>query len=524
MNDQIEINYGGRRLMLTKSENLVALRAKPGMEPQLESAVKASDHLVGSVGIRLAGFHLFNTDTQRTETNSQLDHLRADPAVDLGSHVFHTSSDGVPFVPTGALFVRFKSGSSANAREQLISNHHLQLSEARGEDEFILNVSRASENPVKVAAELQKADIVEIAEPDLATPAAIKQFMTPSDPLLREQWHLQNTGHHRGTSLGFVAGADARVIDGWNHAGTLGNADTIIAVIDDGFDLTHPDLSGIGKVKEPWDFTRKSNKPVQDPTTLDWHGTACAGVATGAVNGVGVVGAAPGATLMPIRWGVNLSDKEIEDWFGYVTEKQASVVSCSWGALAKHFALSTRAAEAIAKCAKNGRGGKGCVVVFAAGNDNHDINDPANGTVDGFAIHPDVIAVAASTSRDERANYSNFGDAIAVCAPSSGAGGWGILTSDVMGTYAVNGTNVHQGYDVSDFIYDFGGTSSACPLVAGVAALVLSVNPALSAPEVKSLLCRTARKIGKPSDYGPTGHSRVYGFGCVSAVNALSSI
>ena len=147
---------------------------------------------------------------------------------------------------------------------------------------------------------------------------------------------------------------------------------------------------------------------------------------------------------------------------------------------------------------RNGRNGLGCVIVFAAGNSNHDINDPDGGTVDGFATHPDVIAVAACNSRDERSNYSNFGKEISLCAPSSGMGGRGILTSDVRGTFQFHGVTYEAGYEAGDYTRTFGGTSSATPLVAGICALLLSVNPALTAKQVKEILESTARRIGDP--------------------------
>lgn len=80
-----------------------------------------------------------------------------------------------------------------------------------------------------------------------------------------------------------------------------------------------------------------------------------------------------------------------------MTEKGAWVVSCSWGAAAAYYPLPTRASKAISRCARNGRGDKGTVVLFAASSDNRDVNDPPE-SMDGFAIHPDVMAIAASTS------------------------------------------------------------------------------------------------------------------------------
>ncbi len=197
----------------------------------------------------------------------------------------------------------------------------------------------------------------------------------------------------------------------------------------------------------------------------------------------------------------------MEAWFDFAMQSGADIISNSWGAAADFFPLSTRQWDAIYRCTTEGRDGKGCVVVFAAGNSNHNINAPSKGTLDGFATHPRVIAVAASTSMDERSHYSNYGLEISVTAPSSGKGGMGILTADVEGK---------PGYSPTDYTYDFGGTSSACPLVAGIAGLVLSANPELTALEVRDILEKTARKIG-----GETGFSYEFGHGCINAKAAV---
>lgn len=227
---------------------------------------------------------------------------------------------------------------------------------------------------------------------------------------------------------------------------------------------------------------------------------------------------------MPIRWGRSIEPEEVERWFDYVTASGAAVVSCSWKARAQNYRLPTLTHEAIARCAREGRGGRGCVVVFAAGNEGVDIEAPAQGTFNGFAVHPDVIAVAASTSRDERAHYSNFGKAIAVCAPSSGVGGLGITTVDVTGNFTCGATSIPAGYASGPYTHDFGGTSSSTPLVAGICALLLSLRPDLSATSVKHVLCQTARKIGDLAQYDANNHSVLYGHGCVDASAAVAAI
>jgi len=517
MAKQFSLQYGGVPLTLKKSDNLVALRPRPGMEKQLHSALTGLPRNDLGGGL-LGGFEVVDLRAAGKRADDALSELRRNAAVAVGSHVYHTSGDGVPFVPTGSLFVIFKPNVDAATRDQLFDDNGLEIVEARGDDEMVLRTTPSSPNPIKVADSLQKSGMFEVAEPELATPGMLKSFPLPLDPLLKEQWHLRNTGEHRGTRTGFKQGADARVVAAWQAAETLGVPEVVVAVIDDGFDLNHPDLSGPGKVVHPWDFSRKNDRPTPDALTQDWHGTACAGVAVGRSGGGGIVGSAPGATLMPVRWGPDLGDGQVEKWFDYVSKMGAAVVSCSWGAAAAYFPLGARRQRAIARCATEGRGGKGCVIVFAAGNSSRDIHDPQGNSLDGFAIHPDVLSVSASTSQDTRSNYSNFGDEIDVCAPSSGAGGWGILTSDV--TDVVGGAHHPLGYAEGDYTFEFGGTSSACPLVAGICALILSVNPDLSASEIRQIIKETARPIGDPADYRQ-GHSVHFGHGCVDAEAAV---
>ncbi len=474
MSEQVKLKYGGQTLTLARSERLVAVKPRPGMEVFMERAIDALPRAQTSKDAErliLGGFQVVEAGATAAESSKGLEQLRRDPAVAIGSHVYHTSNDGVPFVPTGEVYVEFKPETSSDQKEEIFDRYKLQIVEARGNNALIAKTTPDSPNPVKVAAELQEQSVVEFAEPDLATPGRLKAFALPADDLLQDQWHLENKGVHRGQTVFIKAGADARVIAAWREVETLGSPDVILAVIDDGFDLAHPDLSESGVTVGAWDFTRRTNKPTPDPRSEDWHGTACAGVALGRANGSGIVGAAPGVALMPIRWGPDLSDRQVEAWFAYVRDKGAWILSCSWGAAAANFPLGRRRELAIADCARNGRSGKGCVILFAAGNSNHDINEPEAGTVDGFAIHPDVIAVSASNSRDQRSNYSNFGKEIWICAPSNGAGGWGIVTADVTGFVLIDGVQSPLGYDPGDYTYEFGGTSSACPLVAGVCAL-----------------------------------------------------
>jgi subtilisin family serine protease len=522
--DEVELRYGSGSLRLTKSAKLIGLKPSPGRERQMLAAAATATANASAQPYTLGGFHIVNVEQAPKPMEETLDELRENAVVAAGTHVFHTSDDEVPFVPTGNLYVVFKDDAPNEEVQQLLDRYGLQLLEARDRRKLIVQITPQADNPVKTAAALQQSPLVEVAEPELATPGKLQAFVLPNDALLVRQWHLRNTGFHRGTNIGFLEGADARVLAAWNEAQSIGAPVAVVAIIDDGFDLSHPDLSGNGKVVAPHDFTRDNDDPSPDFTNQDWHGTACAGVAVGNANGIGIVGAAPLSRLMPVRWGRELSDKMIENWFDYVRQQGAWVVSCSWSAAAGLYQLSARQAAAIALCAHEGRNGKGCVVCFAAGNEHRDINDPAAGSVNGFATHPDVIAVAACNSRDQHSSYSNFGKEISVCAPSSGAGGWGITTSDVTGEFIFNGQRVEAGYSPGPYTDDFGGTSSATPLVAGICALLLALRPEMAAGDVRALLERTARRIGPASAYDEHGHSAEFGFGCVDAQSAVRAL
>lgn len=527
----MELIYGGQRVEFTKSENTVGLRARPGQFGPLEHrAMRAGARATREF---LGGFSMIETGEAGEGMEAFLDGARRDSDVDTGTHVYYTSDDAVPFIPTGQVYVEFNEKSELEACNAILSELAVEVIDSRGEYSIVVQTTNASPNPMKVAAHLQGSGLVRVAEPDLATRGKLHAFLVPSDPLLDKQWHLRNTGMIDGSPFGLKAGADARVVDGWKEISGLGDRSVVVAVIDDGFDLGHPDLTGTDKNVAPWDFTRGSNDPSPGTPIFserdqdwvgDWHGTACAGVAVGAANATGIVGVAPGCRLMPIRWGIDLSDRNVEAWFAYVRKQGASVVSCSWGAAAKKFVLSKRVTSAIQACASEGRGGLGCPIVFAAGNENRDINDPETNSINGFAIHPGVIAVAASNSRDERSSYSNYGEKIAVCAPSSGGGGRGILTSDVTGTFLVDGVYREAGYSPGGWTKTFGGTSSACPLVAGICALLISVKPTLTAGDIRQVLTSTARKIGPVDAYGENGHSVYFGYGCVDAAAALKVV
>jgi subtilisin family serine protease len=166
-----------------------------------------------------------------------------------------------------------------------------------------------------------------------------------------------------------------------------------------------------------------------------------------------------------------------------------------------------------------GRGGKGAVILFAAGNGNE---DTAN---DGYASYPGVIAVAACNDSGTRCVYSDYGKAVWVSFPSADYG-WrafqhpaplseGLRTTDRQGA---------AGYTGDNYVNSFGGTSAACPGMAGIVALMLAANPELGPKDVKELIRKSCVVIDKKDgEYDSKGHSPKYGYGRIDAGLAIEN-
>ncbi len=509
----ITLKRGIGSTTFTKAVDSFAVRMKSGRARQMQtlSATSAKtlpdlDHLM-VLPERMDMFSL--KDTKKLDAT--MDDLRMAPGVDVVSHIYRLDDNPAStVVPTGTLTLQFRSDTPDSTREQMFADFGLELVEdlsylAHGYSARLTRLSK--ENPLKICAELQGRRELLVAEPDLAFRAVLNYI--PSDTKYAEQWHLNN----RGDMLGLASGADVKAELAWEM--NRGSRDIAICVVDDGFDLGHPDFAAPGKIVAPRDFGQQDIVP-EPVSGDDNHGTACAGVALAEETGVGTVGLAPHCAFMPVRMSMMLSDESVVSMFRHALDNNADVISCSWSAASWNFPLSTKISAMLHECATQGRrNGKGCVILFAAGNENRPLDGDKDGRVShqGFALHPDVIAVAASNSQDVRAGYSNYGPQLACCAPSSGSGGRGVVTTDRRGA---------AGYEATDYTHSFGGTSSATPLTAGLAGLILSVNPELSAAEVKRIIMMSADKIDLDGgQYDGEGHSARYGHGRINAARAL---
>jgi subtilisin family serine protease len=441
--------------------------------------------------------------------------------------VFRERATGLVRVAGREVVLRFRPGLSDAKRRMLLKERQLELRRRNPlVPDQIVAVDRARQGPelIDVCNYYVESEDVVFATPNFVSEYRRAARAAGANPP-PEQWHLEN----RGLAPGQVRGEDVGARRAWRT--TEGRRAVVVAVLDDGVDVDHPNLkqriwknpktdSPDRKGRDfflpddhpdhynprPKEFTH----PYDEMRGNDIHGTPCAGVIAAA--GKGAYGIAFRCRVLPVKiFHADLlaEDERVADAIRYAAVN-ADVLSCSWSG-----PRSTDVELAVADAGRLGRGGRGAAVFCATGNDDGRVGYPA--------ADPDSIAVGASTDGAVRAAYSNYGPEVDLVAPSSG-GAEAIFTTDVANPPG-RGFNLgvaERGGEDGLHTNEFGGTSSATPLAAGVGALVLSVLSDLSRDELRSLLQGTAEKIGDPADYGPDGRSDLFGYGRVSAERAVA--
>ncbi len=484
---------------------------------------------------RAAGVEVLRTKTREnalTLRDRAREQLQAEDEVQFAGRVLVEPSSQCPVIYTENLFIKFQSRTAEATCRELIERYGLSgrtINFTR--NAYFLRAAQGTGSQVfELSEQLLSEGIVELCHPELIRHFNQRQVQrgniqangVGSDlpKAFQQQWHLART-----TIDNKAIDASSNVAAAWPLS--QGNGITI-AVIDDGFDLEHEEFSSPGKIIAPRDATQDTNNP--RPGRRDNHGTACAGVACGDGR-FGATGVAPKAKLMPIRLASGLGSIAEAEAFAWAARQGADIISCSWGPpdgawfdpddplhnRVVPLPDSTRLAMEFAL--EQGRDGKGCVICWAAGNGNELADN------DGYASFEKVIAVAACNDMGTRSAYSDFGNAIWCAFPSNNGEPSltnGIWTADRSGNGGYNWGSPRLGDEAGNYTNSFGGTSSACPGVAGVAALILARNPQLRWEQVKDVIKQSCDRIDEANGkYNDQGHSQFYGYGRINALKAV---
>jgi subtilisin family serine protease len=322
----------------------------------------------------------------------------------------------------------------------------------------------------------------------------------PNDPYFALQWGHKNTGNvipfGGGSAIG-LPGMDAKILEAWNI--TRGNAAVIVAIIDSGLEIGHPDID-YTRIIRPFNFIH-NDSIVTDPIG---HGTLVTGIIAATVNNnQGMAGVDQNCKIMPLQ--VNPSDSnQVARALRYAADNGAKVASMSFG---NDFESAQEVKDAIGYAIS-----KGVTVLASSGNDNRN-------TVDYPSRNPEVISVGSANpcgqrkvavsqnspsncDRDYRGETdlpsnpnelgwgSNYGTGLDILAP-------GVLlpTTDIPGTLGYSSATIYQSSPDGNYVLNLLGTSFAAPFVAGVSSLMLAVNPSLKPYQIDYILKATATNL-----------------------------
>ena len=351
----------------------------------------------------------------------------------------------------GQILVKGKAGLPDVALEKILSKSKGRAVSKLGQiGVHIVEVPPQAEDAVIRA--LSKHPHIDFAEKDMLVEHSA---VTPNDPKYSIQWHLPKI----------------QAPTAWD---TTAGEGVTVAILDTGVEGSHPDL--VGNLVPGWNVV--SNNSNTSP--IMWHGTSVAGTtaATGN-NATGGASVAWNASIMPIRI-TNASD----GWASYSDLANGVLWAADHGARVANISYELSNPSSTLSNAAQYMRNKGGVVVVAAGNSNTD---------GGYSDNPYMITVAATTSSDAKASFSNYGDQIDISAP---------------------GKDIYTVYTNGGYTYAY-GTSFATPVASGVVALIMAANPRLSPAEVEAILEESA------DDLGSNGWDPVFGHGRVNADAAV---
>ncbi|MCD6376403.1 MAG: S8 family serine peptidase [Caldisericaceae bacterium] len=447
-----------------------------------------------------------------------LNELKNDPEIVMATPVFRRFNSRVRQTINRTFIVRFHENVSRQTINQLNQSVGAEVVKQLLDNTFLLRMKINTKwNGLQAANYYSELPEVKYAQPNFIYLNWETLNYDVNDPLWPQQWAHKNTGQSVVTAtkdnslpdhVNGYPDADIDADQAWdvliNHGLSAGGSpDILVAFLDSGVDLDHPDLAD-NLFSPGVDYTPDNGSDAND---VQGHGTSTAGiVAASGDNGLGVAGIAFRSKILPLKvftlYG-SAEDAGYAEAMDYAWQHGADVISNSWSGTSPSQLLE----DAIQRAKTQGRNGKGCVVVFSSGNG-------GSGHVSYPGYLENVIAVGASNMFDEKKNPGsqayqrrwggNYGTALDLVAPTI------VYTTDIVGS---------NGYVDGDYFDHFGGTSAACPHVSGVAALVLAADSNLTADQVKDILQRSADKIDLYA-FDENGWNEHVGYGRVNAYNA----
>lgn len=469
--------YKGKKIPLTLNENKVCVSISKDNK-DVSERIRANVQILDTISDE-ENFDIFIITRSGFEKLSSLDFWKEDgKSVILTSSYFNENNKEVFASPY--FYVKLKKEEDIDLLTSYAGTYGFKIVKQNTFMPlwYILAVTKDCDKDVlECVNTLWGSGDFAASEPDLCA----KDLTCSNDPLFNQQWGLHNSYH---------PDIDISVSSAWTFAT---GKNIKIAILDNGVVRNHNDLeSNIGSLYYDALYNSTSYYRVYGD-----HGTHCAGIAAAVKdNGKLIAGVAPDATIVPIS---NRTDIILpvlsEKWangINWAVENDVDILSCSW-----HADPNELLNDAIQNAFTNGRHGKGCVVVFAAGNDSiNSISYPAN-------CNEKILVVGAIDSTGVRASFSNYGTGLDLVAP-----GVGILSTVFNDTV---------GYK--------SGTSMACPHVAGVAALILERNSELTVDQVNSIICSNTKKVPNLNVYTETNSygswDEQYGYGLVDASSSV---
>lgn len=528
------------KIRIVQVPNMILIKKNPSV---LKSTYEESaSQLLGEVKIEWLAENYGRIELlDINDKEEKINNLLSEEDIISVSKIFKTH-DNLELGFTNEIILKFKDKIEESKRKEILMAFNLVRSKKTKVYESV-TISKW-EDVIATANRLYESGKFEFAYPNIICRAELLSSI-PNDPYFQYQFTLHNTGQMFNGHSG-KPDADIDAPEAWSI--TMGSSDIVVAVFDQGVTSNHPDLPNTRQVRLAGSNFGSGNSNDPSPIGDDNHGNACAGVIGATMNNnQGIVGVAPNCKIMPLRWDNTTTSDEMADGIEFAVDHGANIISNSWGYQTSNSNFIPAIVSAIQYAISNN-----VVVVFAAGNtarhyscgSNGYVTFPANANVNG------LLTVGASDRYDQQSDYSPSSSLIDIVAPSHrayppeayapGCGGisgetFEIWTLDIPGTAGYNtwpSTGVHPpatgealpnaGVNYLSYTGRFGGTSHSCPVVAGVAALLLSEDPSLTPQEIFDILTDSADKIGGYS-YSE-GRCNETGYGRVNAYSALLAL